>query len=238
MNNELRLIHKGSQVSLAAVVEQGSYHERLAEDHAVDLIANGWTAAETVELSGDLAQLQSEDAVHAEAAGSAHSATRIQDAKLADAKRLVRMIRNVLPRLFRNHALVDVSIHDFEAGQTLGRSVPSMETYLNHIELPAAKLDALLAPYLQGKTASEEIRRVRKALHVADIDQEVELAGLPERTRNLYALKGRVLDLIEEMNAVARNAYDGNAALIGQFNKDILLRSRHAAAAAAVAEAI
>ena len=41
------------------------------------------------------------------------------------------------------------------------------------------------------------------------------------------------MELIEELNAVAKNAFDGNAQVVALFNKDILLRGRKARKAAA-----
>ncbi|MBU1509712.1 hypothetical protein KKD52_05075, partial [Myxococcota bacterium] len=39
-------------------------------------------------------------------------------------------------------------------------------------------------------------------------------------------LKGRLLDLIDELNGVARIAFDGQAEKRARFNKDMLLRAR------------
>ncbi|MBM4345037.1 MAG: hypothetical protein FJ100_16835 [Deltaproteobacteria bacterium] len=83
-----------------------------------------------------------------------------------------------------------------------------------------------LAPYFNGLPAAAELERCRKALQGADASQEAALTALTADTRRVYAVKGRIVDLIEECNAVARNAFDGNAAIIGQFNKDLLLRGR------------
>lgn len=58
------------------------------------------------------------------------------------------------------------------------------------------------------------------------------MASLPVDTQKVYAAKGRGVELVEELNAVAKNAFEGDAALIGQFNKDVLLRARKAQAAA------
>ena len=45
-------------------------------------------------------------------------------------------------------------------------------------------------------------------------------------TSALAQTKGRVLQAIEDINRLAKNAFDGQAALVSQFNKDILLRAR------------
>ena len=40
----------------------------------------------------------------------------------------------------------------------------------------------------------------------------------------LYEAKGRLLELIERANRVARIAFDGDAVMCARFNKDLLLR--------------
>ena len=41
---------------------------------------------------------------------------------------------------------------------------------------------------------------------------------------------GKVLEQIEDLNRAGKNAFDGDAATRGKFNKDILLRARKAQA--------
>ena len=55
-----------------------------------------------------------------------------------------------------------------------------------------------------------------------------KVASLPVETQKIYETKGMAVELIEELNAVAKNCFDGNAQLIALFNKDILLRGRKA----------
>ena len=103
--------------------------------------------------------------------------------------------------------------------------------YLNAIAPHVTKLDADLSPFFQKKSASAELAQVKTALDAADTTQEVALAGLPADTLAVYEAKGRVLEAIEDLNAVARNAFDGQAEIVGQFNKDVLNRSRKKRAA-------
>ena len=91
---------------------------------------------------------------------------------------------------------------------------------------PAQQADAALAPYFGGQKVSELLKAAREKLAAADAVQETTLSALPGETQSIYQLKGEGLELVEDLNAVARNAFAGNSALLGQFNKDMLLRGR------------
>ncbi|MBI4952750.1 MAG: hypothetical protein HY908_12005 [Myxococcales bacterium] len=114
----------------------------------------------------------------------------------------------------------------FNAGGRLGRVTKEISGYLTVVRPFVVKLDAALKPYFDDKLASEELDKAKNELDAADTKQEVGLANLPEATLQVYEAKGRVLHLIEELNRLAKNAFDGQAEIVGKFNKDILLRGR------------
>jgi len=66
---------------------------------------------------------------------------------------------------------------------------------------------------------------------MADLNQEQARKDLPQETLALLELKGRVLDLVEELNGVARIAFEGQAELRAKFNKDLLHPRRRRALA-------
>ncbi len=67
------------------------------------------------------------------------------------------------------------------------------------------------------------IRKLRNALPRA-----LREAPAPGETLALYAVMGKVLEQIEDLNRAGKIASDGDAATRGKFNKDILLRARKA----------
>jgi hypothetical protein len=73
---------------------------------------------------------------------------------------------------------------------------------------------------------SELLATAKQKLDTADTAQELTLANLPEETLKIYEAKGRVLEAIEDLNRLAKNAFAGQAEIIGKFNKDLLLRAR------------
>jgi hypothetical protein len=49
---------------------------------------------------------------------------------------------------------------------------------------------------------------------------------LPADTEKLYETKGRVLEWIEDVNRAGKSAFDGDAARVAVWNKDVLMRAR------------
>ena len=102
-----------------------------------------------------------------------------------------------------------------------------------------ARIDAL------GSTVFEEagrvevkslVRQFNAAVKIVCRDGAVEgltsehfavgdaMTGTPKMLIYLER-KGRILDMIDELNTIARIAFDGEAEIRAKFNKDLLLRS-------------
>jgi hypothetical protein len=222
---DLRLARKGANEPRIGLIQQGRYHAKLAADKADELQRAGWKKEKTALLSSDLATLESQSAAQSDRRSTAKSATLTESAARNQAKSFIRKLRNALPIVLRDHPDVGVTASQFEGG-TLGQSTPKVSNYLNQITEPIKKLDEPLKDYFDQASASEQLATLKKLLDAADTAQETSLAGLPEETLKLYETKGRVLQAIEDINRLAKNAFDGQAALVSQFNKDILLRAR------------
>jgi hypothetical protein len=230
---DLQLAKKGKNEPRAGIVAQGTVHVGLGEQHADELAAAGWPVAHTALLKQQVAKLEEDGAGRAEAQDASRAATDKEHAAVDEAKRVIRRLRNALPIALRS-APEGVTMQAFASGK-LYRTTKRIREYLSDIRPSVEKLDAALAPFFEsaypGLQPSAVVERARKALEGADQQQEVGLKGLPAKTVALYEVKGRVLQLIEDMNRVARIAFDGDAALLGKFNKDILLRARKKRAA-------
>ena len=225
MGINLRLAKKGAGESRQGLVQQGNYHVRLATDKADALARVGWKSAKTNELAAHILLLEGQAAVQLDRRSGAKVNTLTESEARNQAKSFIRKLRNVLPIVIRDNPELGVTISQFQRG-ALEDSTPKISTYLTSISEPVKKLDKILADYLEGEPASVQLALVKVALDEADTVQETTLAGLPEATLAIYETKGRVLEAIEDINRLAKNAFEGQAALIGQFNKDILLRAR------------
>lgn len=228
-----KLAKKGRNEPRAGIVAEGTAHVGLGEQHAAELAAAGWPEAQTAFLKVQVTKLEDDGAARAEAQDASRAATDTEHAAIDEAKRVIRRLRNALPIALRG-APDNLTADAFVSGK-LYRTTKRIRAYLGDIRPSVEKLDAALGPFFEsaypGLKPSEVVERARKALEDADQQQEVGLKDLPTKTRALYELKGLVLQLIEDMNRVARIAFDGNAAALGKFNKDILLRARKKQAA-------
>lgn len=225
MDVDIRLAKKGQAEPREGLVQQGKVSVALARAHAEALVGGGWPATKTEALAKGVATLEASATAKHEAADRSRAASVAEHAAAGDAKRFLRRLRNALPAASRE-AGGEVGPEAFRAGGPLGRSTRKLSAHLRDIRPAVVKLDAALAPYFGGLVASAELDRVRTALDAADSAQEVAIATLPAETLEVYEAKGRVLELVEDLNRAAKIAFDGDAVTIAQFNKDIVLRAR------------
>jgi hypothetical protein len=237
---DMRLVTKGRGEPRAGLVEQGKVQRKLAQDYAAALDDAGWSAEDTAKLAAAIAALETDAAKHVEDQHGAHQATAVEHAAIDEAKRFTRILRHALPRALRS-APPGVTAASFHAGEPLARSTPKISRYLDDIRPAVVKLDDALAPAFKkafaGKKPSEALDQVKGALDTADATQETALAALPAQTLGVYEAKGRLLEAIEDVNRAGLIAFDGDAAAMAPFNKDVLLRARRARAQAHAAPA-
>lgn len=229
MTVDMRLATKGGSEPRRGLVQQGNASVELAKKYATELAASGWSAEDTAGLEKNIARLELGAAKQADERGTARGASSAEQRAIDESKTFIRLLRNALPRALREANLPDVTAALFRAGGPLGRSTPKISDYLNRIRPSVAKLDKLLAKHFKGASASELLDKTKAALDQANATQEVALAGLPQETLQVYEAKGWVLEGIEDLNRAGKSAFDGQAQLAGQFNKDILLRARREA---------
>jgi hypothetical protein len=112
------------------------------------------------------------------------------------------------------------------AGERLGRSTPKISKYLMSVKPFVQKLEEHLRPYFGNKSPSEELESVKSDLDDTDALQETARAGLPEETAKRHLAAKELLDMIEEVNRIAKIAFDGKAEIAAQLNKDLTLRAK------------
>ena len=226
MGVDQRLVKKGRgepRIELAQQLRVSGGHW---ESHKDALAAAGFDAADGPKFLEYASKLESEVARQAEAKGGSEGKTRAEGAAMDLAKGLVRKVRNIIRPALRKQPVVGVTVDSFASGGPLERSTPKMSAYLNQIIRPLETAEASLKPYFGGAKPADLARDIKDKLDKADTAQETALASLPLETQQVYETKGRAVELIEELNAVAKNAFDGNAQVVALFNKDILLRGR------------
>jgi hypothetical protein len=226
MTLDKRLIAKGRTEPRHGLAQQGKVHVGLAKQYATELADAGWSPADTVTLTTNVASI--EDATGAQAAAYDHAGhTSTAESHAVDnAKAYIRQLRNALPRAIRETAASELTLDSFRVGETLGRSTPKISKYLATIRPGVETLDPALAKHFKGSKASSALDAVKSALDTADTAQELARNDAPGETLSLYEAMGKVLEQIEDLNRAGKIAFDGDAATRGKFNKDILLRAR------------
>lgn len=226
MTTDRRLVTKGTNEPFQALVDQGRYHLKLAEQHAAELAEHNWTQQQTADLAAELAALDTEKNRQLDERTRAKQTTRDEGAAISEAKNLITKMRNVMRQVVRKNVDAGVTVDDFNAGGPLGRAASKISEYLARVRVPAAKLDNAFAPYFKQQILSRLIDEARAKLDAASATQEADIAALPEDTVAVYERKGRLLEHIEDLNAIARNTFHDAPEIRAKFNKDILNRGR------------
>lgn len=229
MTIDMRLVTKGRGEPLDGLLQQGKVHVALAKQYAAALIESGWSEEDTSALELEVSRLEA----MADKEGSVGAAE--EPSAVVEAKAFVRRLRNALPRALRETKAEGVSEAVFDAGGKLGREASKIAGYLEKIRPSVAALDGELRRHFGGKSASELLDHVKSAVERAG--QNAPQGEVPHETLKLFAVKGRVLEMIEDLNRAGRIAFEGQAETVGKFNKDVLFRARRSKGAAKSAAA-
>ena len=131
-----RLIAKGRQTPIAALLAQGRNHVVLARAHAGDLREDGWFPDETDDL---VSRTEALDLLCSDRSAStlASKGATVAEARCRQAaKSLIRKIRRAVPVVLRKHKVANVTKSTFNAGERLGQSTPKISKYLTRSGRP------------------------------------------------------------------------------------------------------
>ena len=229
---DIRLVELGRSEPRAALVEQGLASEGLAKDTHAELVKFGWSDLKAKILRTTIESLQTTMAVQAEQRDDAKTSGGGETAAKSQAKAFIRHLRGAWAMALRDAAgKAAVAPDAIESGGPLGRSTPKILGYLSTVGPAVHALEPWLLPYFGGTSPCATLASCRAALEGADRTQETELSQIPEATQRIYEAKGRLVELIGDVNRIGRMAFDGQAVTRARFNKDVLLRGRKTRAA-------
>ena len=86
-------------------------------------------------------------------------------------------------------------------------------------------LEEQLKPFFAGESPLQQLDAVKSALEQSDALQETLRGTLPACTQEIIELNGEVFELIENMNRVAKLAFQDNPEIAAQFNKNLIQRA-------------
>jgi hypothetical protein len=152
--------------------------------------------------------------------------TRKQTAAVQALKNHFFVINTALPTVFRDNAIEGFDQSSFAPTGKLDNSPKKLIDHADRIRDLVAKINEPLRPFFGGESPIEVHDRLRNALDAVNATQEANREALPQRTKDLNVIKGRLVELIDDMNRAGQIAFIGQAEIAACFNKDILLRAR------------
>lgn len=237
MTIDMKLAEKGRRQPRLGLLDQGRYHLQLEIKYRGALHAAGWRPMHTNELTELVDFLDTQHAEAIEARADSRGNRRREQEAIDDCKACKRKLVHAFTDLYEDGIVTPEDLDIVKKSGPLGRSTPKISAYLADIRKPVAKYDAALRGFF-GESALAMVDRVKADLDEAQGAQEAGLASLPHETLKIYEAKGRLLASIEKMNRIAKIAFDGQAHIIGEFNKDLLRRARTKRRAASTVEPI
>ncbi|MBU1242055.1 hypothetical protein KKD52_13400 [Myxococcota bacterium] len=228
-----RLVEKGKQFHVDAVLQQGNVTHGNVLGHLADLMRRGLDESRVTYLKQQLDLLAGYRGEVGVTRDGAKAMTADEGLARSEGKTLSRAVREALRIVLKDGPVAGISIDQFALHGNQLQTTPEVLAHLSALAPKLIPLDAHLARFFEGQKASELVKAAWERLRAADALQEKTRVDLPDETRALLELKGSVLDLIEEINGVARIAFEGQAEIRAKFNKDLLYRGRRARSKAA-----
>ena len=223
-----RLATKGEREPTAGVVEQAGKSIETGTTYKTKLLSHGFTEAKFAELVALLASITSLLGSRQGLWGPATGATRSEASLFQALKDHFFRLNLVAPIVIRELKPKGIESNCFSVDKRVRSSTKKLLDHADRTREFVVALDEPLKAYFDGQSALAEHDRLRTALFEANSTQEDAREVSPEKTTDLNVAKGRVLELIDDMNRIGRLAFMDNAEIAGRFNKDILLRARRA----------
>jgi len=230
-----RLVEKGKLFSADSLLQQGNVIHELVQAYQADLARSGLDETRASFFKQQLDLLAGTVGELGVTRDGAKALTADEGLAKSEGKTLVRSLREALRILLKDGPVEGVSLSQFAMNGNLMQSTKDVLAYLNSMGPKLIPLDAHLARFFEGQKASALVKAAWERLRAADALQEKTRVDLPNETLALLELKGSVLDLIEEINGIARIAFEGQSEIRSKFNKDLLYRGRRAKAKASPA---
>lgn len=227
----LRLINKGAREPIVDLMQQGAMTREVMTLHEATLRRFGLTDARRDALVKTEEALQKLIASGAAQREEARETTRSRNRELGAAKAYIRCLQQAVPMaLADGRAAKDPKVNGINPSvfiiRALGRHPSGVVQYLSRVESFVEVLDPYLKPFFQGESALKRHKELRGALADAEAIQDSTRVNLPTSTAEYRALKGLLLEAIEDINRIGRIAFNGDATSSAPFNKDLLVRGR------------
>lgn len=220
-----KFARKGKRAPVIAVMEQAGVHIALGRAHQGPLAQYGWPAENTEHLSERVGVLGQLFSTRSQTMDASRMAAKNEKLCIDNAKAFINRIRTAAPIVLSAHPAPNVTENAFKIGVSLSCSTPNHLKYLMRIRPFVETLDEQLKPFFAGESPLEQLDAVKSALEQSDALQETLRGTLPACTQEIIELNGEVFELIENMNRVAKLAFQDNPEIAAQFNKNLIQRA-------------
>lgn len=221
-----QLVRKGRAEPTRGLIDQAEYTLGLVAEKKTALMACGLTEEEIVAMGNLRDELLRFISTRGASAVAAEEATREEERWVDRSKAYFRQLRLATPMAARKSTVTETELKRLVPAVPVRRSTPRIIEHLTNSRETVAKLDEALKPYFRGESALAQHDAIRAGLLAAQRDQETKATATPEDTRELHVIKGRLLQMIEDINRIGQIAFPNEAEKSARFNKDILLRAR------------
>lgn len=235
---DMTLVAKGAQVSREGLLDQALHHRALEEKYRGALYAAGWTPQNSAEFNDCFEFLKTRIHETADARAVSKTDRQTEQNAITESKAFKRKLLLAFADLVAEGRVLPADYDLVRKSGQLDRSTPKILGYFAKIRGQIDKYDAALTPYFGGVSALSIFNTVQADLENAQSTQELNLKALPQETLKIYEMMGVLLMHIEKMNRLGKIAFDGQAPIIAEFNRDLLLRSRKPRRSASTVEPV
>jgi len=228
---------KGKRDTTEKMLEQAEYSIAIGQEFKEKLFKRGFPETKMERLIAVTAELRTHAGNRYEGREDASGATRIETELREAAKDFARILFTAAPMVLRDANEKELTPESFAPGRALYCGSAAILGYLDNMRPLVTRFESGFQPYFGETSPSSELERISSALRKADTSQKTKMVAMPEATAKLYELRGRVLELIEDLNRVGRIAFADQPQVAARFNKDILLRARRSGPSKSIAEA-
>lgn len=224
-NQRKRWQKKGRVAQYEEVLETGRVHVSLAETHAELLERRGWNDEKTAAMAKRVTALDGLCSARSSTAEDAKNSTRVKGKCTRAAKAFIRALRLALPIVLRDNPAYGITLKAFNAGGRLDSSALKISKYLARIRPFVATLEEPLKPYFDDESPLAELEELKANLDAAETTREIKRGLLPSTTLQLHELNGEILEMIEDLDRIAKIAFADQPVIAARFNKNLIERT-------------
>jgi hypothetical protein len=225
MGLDQKQVRHGSRDPTSSIIEQAGATVQIALGHREKLLGAGLEPDWYDKTRELIARVSAARGTQIASRDGAKNLTCAERGLCADGRSLIRQIKTAAQLVLRDGPVDGVRLSSFMMGP-VGRTTSGVMDYMARLRPQVANLEEPLKRYFKGRSPTALLDHVLDHLREIASTQEARHSSAPLETLALYEAQGALLRQLEQVNLVARIAFDDDPALRALFNKRILMRGR------------